>query len=281
MGKFDGILIATDLDGTLLTDSKKVSDTDKSAIEYFMSEGGYFTICSGRSVMGVDSILGQITPNAPIITYNGAVIYDAKKKETLWETFLGEDSLEVIDFVENSFPFSGIEVCTDNGFAVSRSNARLKEQMKWENVPAIEIHHSKSPRPWRKVLFIQEADETDTVRNALASSPFAEKFNFMKSAPWYYEMLPENASKGLALLRVAEMLGIDKSRTVGAGDNENDLSLVELAGVGIGVKNASPEILSAADYITASDNNSSPMAEIIKSIENLEFKGLILNTNVT
>ncbi len=271
MGKFDGILIATDLDGTLLTDDKRISEADKSAIEYFMAEGGRFTICSGRSVKGVSSVLAQITPNAPIINYNGAVIYDTKTQTTLWESFLPEDAAEVVGYVEENFPFAGIEVCHNNGFAVSRSNARLREQIGLENVSAENIHFSKSPRPWRKVLFIQEEEETAILRQALSATSYSERYNLVQSAAWYYELLSKDASKGLALLRLAEMLGIDPAKTVGVGDNENDLSLVTLAGTGIGVKNASSEILSAADYITSADNNSSPISEIIKAIESSKF----------
>ena len=84
MGKFDGILICTDLDHTLLTDDKSISDENKRAVEYFMSEGGLFTFATGRSKPGIEFLFNRITPNAPIILFNGAEIYDIKKDEVLW-----------------------------------------------------------------------------------------------------------------------------------------------------------------------------------------------------
>ena len=63
MGKFDGILICTDLDGTLLRKDKSVSDENKKAIEYFKREGGYFTIVTGRMPYYVTNILEMVKPN--------------------------------------------------------------------------------------------------------------------------------------------------------------------------------------------------------------------------
>ena len=110
MGKFDGILIATDLDGTLLADDKSISTENKNAIEYFISEGGYFTITTGRSIQGVKSIVNQIMPNAPIVLFNGSAVYDVKTDKFIWEAFLDKKANNVIKLIEEKFPYSGIEV---------------------------------------------------------------------------------------------------------------------------------------------------------------------------
>ncbi len=267
MGKFDGILIATDLDGTLLPDNKIISEKDKAAIEYFMAEGGHFTYSSGRSIYGLRPVISQLMPNAPVIAYNGTVVFNPETEEILWESFLDDEAIEAVDFIEKTYPFSGIEVCTADDFYVSRSNPRVVEQMAFEQVEPINTHHSLAPRPWRKVLFIQEADEIDAVSEALTASKFAERYNLMKSAAYYFELLPKDCSKGLALLKVAELLGIAPEKTIGVGDNDNDLALVELAGVGIAVANASDPLKAIADYVTI-DNNSSAIAQIIEDIEN-------------
>lgn len=271
MGKFSGILLATDLDGTLLTDDKTISAENIAAINRFMAEGGKFTFCSGRVPTGVLKMLEQIMPNAPIICSNGAAICAPDTLELLWEAFLDEECTEVINMIEEKYDFAGIEVCTPDGVFISRPSRRLCEHLEWEGVSGVHMHHSEIPRPWQKVLFIEEIDELAIVKDTLLNSEYVEKYNFMQSDDYYYEMLPKSASKGLGLIRVAEMLGIAPERTIGIGDNENDLSLIQKAGIGMAVKNAKPENLAAADYITP-DNNSSAIAAIINDIETGKIK---------
>lgn len=266
MGKFDGILLATDLDATFLTDDRKVTDENKSAIEYFMSEGGYFTIATGRSIRGLGFVLDIITPNAPLILYNGAMIYDLEKQEPLYETFLDKSISGLLEKIEAEYPFSGIEVCSGNTVYITRDNERIKKILSKEGVIGKYKHFSGVDMPWRKALFIQEADELPIIRKAIMESEFKNKCNFMQSSPYYMEILPLDATKGKALLKLAEYLGVNKDRTIGLGDNENDIPLIESARYGIAVSNAIPELLDIADIVTA-DNNSHAIAKIIYDIE--------------
>lgn len=266
MGKFDGILICTDLDHTLLKDDKSISDENKNAIEYFMSEGGHFTFATGRSKMGIDFLLKRVTPNAPIIMFNGAAIYDLQKEKIIWETFLDENAGKVLEFVEDKFPFSGIEVCAKSGIYVSRGNDIVRKQLAFEKLDEQYVHFSEINEPWRKALFIQEADKLAYVREGIAGSPYSKSYNFMQSDPCYYEILPKDASKGIGLLKIAEILGIKPEKTIGVGDNENDHSLIENAGIGVAVANAVPSLLDIADFITT-DNNSHAISTIIYGIE--------------
>ena len=89
----------------------------------------------------------------------------------------------------------------------------------------------------------------------------------MQSSPNYYELLPKEASKGNGLLKIAEFLGVPQNKTIGIGDNENDLSLISDAGVGVAVANALPALLSEADFIST-DNNSHSISTVIYGIEN-------------
>ncbi len=273
MGKFDGILICTDLDHTLLKDDKSVSDENKHAIEYFMAEGGYFTFATGRSLKGIDFLISQIKPNAPIVMFNGAAVYDPAGDKMIWETFLDENAKNVLEMVENNLLFAGIEVCAKSGVFVTRGNEILRRQLSFEKIPEVYKHFSDVPAPWRKALFIQEADKLEYVRSAIAESPYAESYSFVQSDPCYYEILPKDASKGEGLLKVAEILGIPRARTIGIGDNENDLTLVRDAGVGVAVANAIPELLDAADFIST-NNNMHSISTVIYGIEQniIEFQ---------
>ncbi len=267
MGKFDGILLCTDLDDTLLTTDKKVSDKNKRAIEYFKAEGGLFTFATGRVPIGTEIMLEYITPNAPMVCFNGGSIYDFNSREMLWSRSLDKDAVQAVEYIDKLFSFAGIEICTENKIYFSKINHIVKEHQKAEKLPDNPLDYHDIKENWNKVLFMVEAEQIELIRNAISNSPFADKYTFVQSSPYYYELLPKNSSKGEGLMKLANLLNIPLSKTVGIGDNENDLMLVKMAGAGIAVANAAEAIKNAADYITAADNNSSAVAEVISLIE--------------
>ena len=122
------------------------------------------------------------------------------------------------------------------------------------------------PEKWRKVLFMVEADEVEDIRAIIAQSPYSDSFSYVKSSPWYYEILPAGNTKGEGLLRLADMLGIKHENTIGMGDNENDLDLIKKSGRGVAVSNAVQLIKDAADIITINDNDNDAVAELIYSL---------------
>lgn len=263
MGKFDGILMCTDLDDTILTHDKKISAGNIEAVKYFMSEGGKFSFATGRVPRGVAPILEYIMPNAPMVCFNGGSIYDIRAKKELWSAQLPAEAGEVVDYVTARLPFAGVEVCTEKNIYFCKRNDRVNKHQLIENFPDNDMHYREIPEPWRKVLFMTEADEVEAVRSCIAESPYADTYSYVKSSPWYYEILPKDCTKGAGLLRLADIMGIARKNTVGAGDNENDLELVRKAGTGIAVANASEMIKAEADRVTKADNDHDAIAEII------------------
>lgn len=271
MGKFDGILLCTDLDDTLLTTDKQISEENKKAIEYFKSEGGLFTFSTGRVVHGARMMLEHITPNAPMICFNGGGIYDFKHDKLLWSAELDDGAAEVVEFVDENFPGAGIEVCTEDIVYVSKVNRIVKEHLEFEKLPEEYLDYHKINEKWKKVIFMVEEEEIPQLKELIQKSEFADKYTFIRSSPYYYELLPKGFDKGAGLMKLAEILRIDPKMTVGMGDNENDINLIRSAGVGIAVANAIPEAREAADYITV-DNNSSAVSAVIHAINDGQIK---------
>ena len=112
MGKFDGMLICTDLDGTLLKKDKTISQENLDAIEYFKNEGGYFTFVTGRMPFFVSYVLNAIKPNAPFGCVNGAGLYDEAKGDYVWKAVMPDTVLELVEFIDRRFPDVGIQVNT-------------------------------------------------------------------------------------------------------------------------------------------------------------------------
>lgn len=272
MGKFENILLCTDLDDTLLTTDKKISAENKKAIEYFMSEGGLFTFATGRVPYGAKLLLKYVTPNAPMVCFNGGGVYDFKNDKIIWSRKLSTDALKVVEYIENMFDFVGIEICTEDKIYFSKMNRIVSEHKIFEQLPDNALDYHDVKEPWQKVLFMTEENQLQAVKDAIANSPFADTFTYVQSSPWYYEILPKNATKGEGLIHLADILGIDYANTIGIGDNENDIDLVRMAGMGIAVFNAVDAVKDVADYITV-DNNSHAIAAVIYALEQGKIKG--------
>lgn len=266
MGKFDGILLCTDLDGTLLASDYTVSDENRKAIEYFKSEGGKFTFCTGRVKAGARLLLDYIVPNVPIVCFNGGIIYDFNEDKILYESELDKDSYDVVQFVAKHIDNLGVEICTNDNVYYPYTNYYTYEHAEIEHLPMISAQPDEIDEKWNKIIFMVREEDVSKIKKLIAESPYAEKYTYIQSYKNYYEILRKNTGKGEAMLELARMLGVDPSHTIGVGDNENDLTLVKSAGVGVAVANAVPELLDVADIITV-DNNSHALAAIIDMID--------------
>lgn len=266
MGKFDAILLCSDMDDTLLTTDKRISAENKAAIEYFMSEGGSFAFATGRVPMGARLALDYIVPNTPIICFNGAGIYDFRGEKLLWSRSLDKKAVAVVEMVEKSMPQAAIEVCTKDKVYCCRSNEIIRKQFEIEKFDDNYADFRNISEDWIKAIFMVKSDELPALKALIAESEFADCYNYIQSSPNYYEMLPKGASKGDAMLELAKILGIAPERTIGVGDNENDITMVSMAQIGVAVANAVPAVRDAADYITV-DNNHDALKAVIESVE--------------
>ncbi|MBQ9976034.1 MAG: HAD family phosphatase [Clostridia bacterium] len=266
MGKFDGILIATDLDGTLLRRDKSISSENRRAIEYFMSEGGIFTFMTGRMPFAVSAILEKISVNAPIGCGNGLAIYDTENNEILWKTCVDSSVLETARFVERGFDDIGIEITMHDKILCVRTNDSVLKHLSDERLEHIECAIDEFDGEIAKLLFAAPPKALDRMIEELEKTDFGEKYLLLRSDITYYEILPLGVGKGPLLVRLAEMLNIPMSRTIAFGDNDNDASMLSVAGLGIAVSNASKTAIDASDLVTVS-NEEHALAKIISDIE--------------
>ena len=130
MGKFDGILICTDLDGTLLSKDNTISAENLSAIEYFKQEGGKFTFITGRMPFFVSDIYNSVHPNAPFGCINGGGLYDHLKQEYIWQSVMPDSVFELIKCVDEKFSDIGIQVNTFYKTYFCRCKFRIRNDNK-------------------------------------------------------------------------------------------------------------------------------------------------------
>lgn len=267
MGKFDGILIATDLDGTLLRHDKSVSRENAEALDYFMSEGGLFTVLTGRMPYALSGVLSQVKVNAPVGCGNGLCVFDTAKKEHLWKTSVDRKVLDVVQFVQENFPDAGIEITTHEKILCVKTNASVMKHLSDEKLEHIECTLDGFDGEIAKILIAQTPEKLEPIINAINKSGLAEGFQCIRSDILYYEILPQGVGKGPLLIKLSSILDIPIEKIIAVGDNDNDESALLTAGLGIAVANASEIAKNASDLITVS-NEEHALAKIVTDIEN-------------
>ena len=266
MGKFDGILICTDLDGTLLRNDKTISAENHEAIEYFKREGGYFTFITGRMYFTARSLYDMVKPNAPVGCINGGGIYDYEKEKYLWSITLPEGARELVGAVFDAVPSAGIQMNALDKIYFCRDNEAMHHFRKRTGTTFVTGDYRTLDVPVGKVVFGDEEENIPKIAEVLHNHPRSAEFDYIRSERTLYEILPKGSSKGKLLLKLAEILGVDRAKTIAVGDYNNDVSMIREAGVGIAVANAVEEAKAAADIVTVS-NEESAIARIISMID--------------
>lgn len=272
MKKFEGMLFCTDLDGTLYTSSKTVSQENLEAIEYFKSEGGLFTFITGRVPKTSVEMRRTIKPNAPIGCFNGGAIYDAKNEAYLWNMTLPREMLELVRAVDENFPSVSIQLNTEQDVCFNKDCRSMQWFCRVTGLPGNIRHYDDVQEPVLKVVFsLDRVEEMGALQSLLHSHPKASMFDFIRSELNLYEILPKGVSKGGALCKMAELLGIDRKKTIAVGDYDNDISMIQNAGLGFAVANAVDGAKAVADHITV-DNDHHAIAEIIRGIDSGKYQ---------
>lgn len=272
MGKFDGILICTDLDGTLIGSDRNISRENIEAIEYFKSEGGYFTFVTGRMPFFVERMYNAIKPNVPFGCINGGGLYDFPNQKYIWMGEMGDGVNELIRMIDEQFPKVGIQVNTFYKTYFSKENEIMWWFRKGTGVPNLVKAYDDIDEPVAKIIFgVDNEEDIRAVEKCLRAHPLADNFDFVRSEETLFEILPKGIGKGVSITKLVELLGIDRKKTVSIGDYNNDISMFRASNISVAVANASEDAKAAAKYITVS-NNEHAIARLIKDIEDGKYE---------
>lgn len=271
MGKFDGILICTDLDGTLYKNDKTISEENKEAIEYFKREGGYFTFITGRMPYYSIDAYNTANPNVPYGCVNGGGIYDGREHRYVWTYPIDPSVLDLVEYIDERFENIGIQVCGFDTTYFAKDNVFSEMFRKITKLPKNIRHYRDVKEPFAKIIFVVDSPETmSAIDSALKSHPLSENFDFVRSEKSLYEILPKGVNKGLALSKLVECLHLDINKTIAIGDFDNDVGMLKAAKLGVAVSNASKAAMDAADVVTVS-NEEHAIARVIYDLDSGKY----------
>ncbi len=264
--KFKDLVLCSDLDGTLIDEENKIPKENIEAIEYFRAHGGKFMIATGRVPEAVFPVIDGLKTDFPCICHNGCSVYDLEKKQYIETIPLDDGAVLVAEEIIKLSSNSGVEVMTEQGICVVKRTPATDFHIQYEKVDFITADEIKNaPKPWLKILFAQSPQETEKIKESLINSHYNNKYNLQKTHNFYYEIFNKNASKGASLKKLCEEYGIDLKNVIAIGDNENDISMLSVAGKSAAVYNASDVVKKHADIITCS-NEEGAIADLISKL---------------
>lgn len=251
MGLFEGCLLVADIDGTLLHNGI-IPQKNVEAIEWFKSEGGIFTIATGRAIPAAKYSYELSQSNAPLIALNGAAIYDFNKEEFLFEKFLDARCVDIVFDILEKFPTVGAEFFNGLDIYLIRGNQGTAYHSEYEHFEFKELPEDFTSIPWGKVLFAFDDNETVIQVQEYAKSFDVDYCKFVNTCvsetARYFELLPANINKGTAIKELKRICGAKYS--FGIGDFYNDFELVRDADYGAAVSAAPEDVKQIANYVT-------------------------------
>ena len=266
MGKFDGVLLASDLDGTLLSTDHQPSRENIDAIRYFTGEGGSFTCATGRMVNAAGLFFDCVALNAPVVVFNGAAIYDTKQKKTLYELPLPEEAYALVPEVARRFPQIGIEVHTVDHSYAYQGGFYTQRHFSIVNLDYHLTPLEQMERPWMKlILSCDPAFQQEVVRYMNADGRSAP-YDLCCSTPYFYEVMRRGVNKAVGIEKLRCHLGIAPEHVYTVGDNENDVEMLK-AFYSYAVRGASAGALAAARETLSSGNDEHAIREVIERLD--------------
>ena len=249
--------IALDLDGTLTNHEKVVTPKTREALLKAAANGAVIILASGRPTYGIEPVAECLELNKQggyILSYNGGNIVNAKTGEKLFSQFLPDEVIpELYAYAKEHghalLGYAGNEIITempDDQYVKEESRINKMNIRKVDNLfESLEPHPTKLLMTGDPTLMLKAEEEL--------VEKLGDRMDIFRSAPFFLELVPKGIDKAKSLTRLLTKINLTPADLIAFGDGYNDLSMLKLAGMGVAMENAAPEVRAEADYVTLSN----------------------------
>lgn len=270
MTNFKDVYIITDMDGTLINSSHKIDSENISAVNYFVENGGTFSVATGRAREGIVNFVDTLNINGHCIVTNGAVIYDSNKEEICESGSL--DTGLLLPFIQrqiDKFPGLCLQMYTDKGLYIASNTKSIDEYIVREKVAHVLCDmFDMADLTWNKMLFHSAVKSELVEIERLAKEEFAGIFEVNYSSEFYFEIIPAGFTKGDSLNRLRKMDKYKNKKFIAMGDHQNDVRMLEEADFAICPTNAKAEAKAVCDLVADVSNDEFLLKWVIENLEN-------------
>ena len=242
-------LVFCDLDGTVLTFQRELRPAVKAAMQAVVDRGHWITLSSGRGYQLLKPLLGRVPVNAPLVCCNGSLVVEPRTRRVLylkpmpidmahsivrWCQQSGEQVWVYLDDMETVLEYSP----TEPG-ATLRSDGALQR---------IDDPISAITRPPHKLFLLPGSPDRIPDVVSRLQRHVGDRARVLASSPKTIEVVLPGTSKAKAMALVAKHLGVSRQETMAAGDGDNDVEMLEWAGLGVAMGNATPAVKAVASW---------------------------------
>ncbi|MEG0774489.1 Cof-type HAD-IIB family hydrolase [Clostridium sp.] len=265
-------LVCLDMDGTLLNSEKKISEKNLLAIKRAHELGVKVAICTGRIFTSAYYYGNLIGVEAPIIASNGAYIREKDRNEVIYKAILGYENCKDILSIFEKYDIIPHFFTSDTIFAeklayFSQYYSEANKKMPKENQVEIKI-----TTEWEKIFkeneleIIKAVAADEDLNKILRAKEEIKKLGTLEvvsSSQNNFEVMSKEASKGRGVEILSDFYGLHPDEIICIGDNENDISMIQFAGLGVAMGNSDKSVKEIANYITSS-NDEDGVARVIE-----------------
>ncbi len=261
-------LIASDIDGTLNNKLRKLPRRNEEAIKRFVELGGRFTLASGRNPQSMEKHFKKLPiDGTPAVVINGAGLYDFRKQEMIYFSSMSDEGMSLAISAAKKFPAVDVIVVAKDMIYITGSGWFGKlfvasDNLKHQHIRNIEDVPKEN---WGKVIFSGIPFHISKVKKHFEEMTDPD-LTLMSSSVASFEILARDTHKGTALMKLAEILGIEKSHTGAIGDYFNDFDMLKTVGVPSCCGQAPKELKEISEFVSCHCNKGA-VADFLEYIE--------------
>lgn len=251
-------LIALDLDGTLTNDEKKISEHTRETLHKAAEHGAVVVLASGRPVLGITplaEVLDLKTIGGYIMAFNGGKILDCRSDEVISTVLFDPEYIpEAVAYSRKTgipiLTYSDTEILSEG--PVDRW-AHREEINCAKDITLVESLSDFVDFPIVKMMLAGDPEKLKKPEAELAEQ-FEGRLDIYRAEPHFLELMPKGINKAEGLRILTEHMGITPDEVMACGDANNDIPMLEFAGIGVAVANGSEAVRKAADFVSKSNN---------------------------
>lgn len=271
-------MLVSDMDFTLLNKEKKVSERNREAIVKAIEKGVHMVVATGRIYTSARVYARLLGLSTPIIASNGAIIREAvfnnpmDTERTIYKETLKPETVREMIRLSRKYGLLCHFFTEDTIYAEKLVNISLRytewnkylgeeDQVKIKIVDDVEnIIEQDKVKILKSVVVDEDNEKIQKLRDGIIKTGIVSASQSMSNN---LEVMNKGVTKGNAVKILAQMYGIEREEIIAIGDNENDMSMIEYAGMGVAMGNAEESLKNVANHITG-DYLEDGVAEVIE-----------------
>jgi len=260
-------LIAMDLDGTLLNGKRQIPARCLENIKKIKEKGIKVVLATGRPLHGIKPFLktlDMLDDDSYVVVYNGALVVNATGKDILFERPVSLDAYKELYALSKQLNVNIHAIINGGAVLTPKNNPYTGAESSMNHTPVYEgpVENVDPATKIIKVMFVDDPKKLDSIKPLLPEWA-KEKYTILRSSDIFLEFLYKGVNKAVGVAAIAEHFGIKPQEVICVGDEENDIAMIQYAGLGVAMGNAIEELKAEADYITLT-NEEEGVAHVIE-----------------